>query len=99
MQITLEEITQAYYDCRKRKRNTVNASLFELDLEENLYQLYQDINNRTYEIGYSICFLIRYPKLREVFAADFRDRIVHHVIINKLEDLFEKEEDKDDDEE
>ena len=29
------------------------------------------------------------PKIREVFAADFRDRIVHHLLIRRLEPLFE----------
>lgn len=43
----------------------------------------------TYEIGTSICFLVTRPKLREVFAADFRDRIIHHLIMMYLEPLFE----------
>ena len=28
---------------------------------------------------------------REIFAADFRDRVVHHLIIGKLNHLFEKQ--------
>ena len=38
----------------------------------------------------STCFLVKYPKLREVFAANFRDRIVHHWICLRLEPLFEE---------
>lgn len=43
-----------------------------------------------YTIGKSIVFLlfedIRHPckAYREVFAADFKDRIVHHLLINRL---------------
>lgn len=34
--------------------------------------------------------MVHRPKLREVFAADFRDRIIHHIIMQRLEPLFEK---------
>ena len=38
----------------------------------------------------SIAFIVNKPVKREIFAADFRDRVVHHLIINKLNPLFEK---------
>lgn len=50
-----------------------------------------EINNGTYQIGRSIAFIVNKPVKREIFAAVFRDRIVHHLIINKLNHLFEKE--------
>lgn len=56
------------------------------DLPKLAYEIYMKI----YLPTISICFLVKYPKLREVFAADFRDRIVHHWIIIRLEPLFEK---------
>lgn len=37
----------------------------------------------------SICFIVTRPKKREVFAADFRDRVIHHIIMQRLEPLFE----------
>ncbi len=76
-------------ECRKNKRNTHNALAFEIDLVQNLWQLCDDLNNGKYKIGRSICFLTTSPKLREVFAADFRDRIVHHVLVKDLERIFE----------
>lgn len=88
--IPLEDFFEAYYQCRKRKRNTINALLFEVDYEANLVKLWKDVNSRNYKIGKSICFLVTRPKLREVFAADFRDRVVHHVIMMRLEPLFER---------
>jgi hypothetical protein len=42
-----------------------------------------------YQPGPSICFVTDGPKPREVFAADFRDRIVHHVLVSRLEPVFE----------
>ena len=40
--------------------------------------------------GKSICFVVRNPKPREVFAADFKDRIVHHLVVRFLEKHWEK---------
>ena len=44
-----------------------------------------------YEIGVSRAFCVTKPKLREVFCATFRDRIVHHLIANKFHDIIESE--------
>ena len=86
--VELEELFQAYYDCRKNKRRTINALSFEVDFENNLIQLWRDINHHTYNPGRSIAFIVTKPVLREVFAADFRDRVVHHLLINKFNHIF-----------
>lgn len=89
--ITLQELFNSYFECRKNKRNTANALVFETDYENNLVQLYEEINDGTYEIGRSIAFIVDKPVKREIFAADFRDRVVHHFIIGKLNHLFEEQ--------
>lgn len=89
--ITLQDVFEAYFECRKRKRKTINAIEFELDYANNCYQLWQDILNKEYEIGQSITFVILKPKPREIFAANFRDRVVHHLLMRRLEPLFEVE--------
>ncbi|CAM4030640.1 Retron-type reverse transcriptase [Ectopseudomonas alcaliphila] len=75
---------QAYYDCRRSKRNSASALAFEADLERNLTQLYDELLAGTYRPGSSICFVVTRPKAREVWAADFRDRIVHHLLYNRI---------------
>ncbi len=89
--IDLEGLIEAYYSCRKNKRNTVNALAFEVDSESKLYDLWRQINNGSYQPGRSVAFVIHTTVAREVFAADFRDRVVHHLIINKLNPIFEKQ--------
>ena len=89
-QIELDELFEAYYVCRQNKRRTYNALAFEVDFENNLVELWRDINQHKYYPGRSIAFIVDKPVLREVFAADFRDRIVHHLLINKLNYIFEK---------
>ena len=85
-----EAMFQAYFDCRKNKRNTINALQFEKHFEKNIFQLCDEINAGTYQPGNSIAFIVNKPVMREVFAANFRDRVVHHFIYNKLNPLFEK---------
>ena len=89
-QIQLLELFEAYFSCRSNKRNTANALAFEVDYEHNLVQLCHEINNGTYQQDRSIAFIVKKPVKREIFAADFRDRVVHHLIFNKLNPLFEK---------
>ncbi len=86
----LYDIFQAYYDARKNKRNTINALKFEINYEIELLKLYEEIINKTYEIKSSICFVNFSPVQREIFAADFRDRILHHLIYNYISPYFEK---------
>jgi len=87
---SFENIYKAYIKCRKHKRNTHNALLFESNLLTNLWSLHHDLVTQNYKIGKSLCFLTHSPKLREVFAADFRDRIVHHLLVGELESFYEK---------
>ena len=88
--VTFDEVMQAYLDCRKHKRSTVNAIKFEMDLHKKIYNLYLELNKGIYFIGESIAFCVDRPVKREVFAADFRDRIVHHLLMNKLTEILEK---------
>jgi len=87
---TFQNIYKAYLQCRKNKRNTINALQFEHNLLENLYDLHRDLNQKRYKVGKSLCFLTSSPKLREVFASDFKDRVVHHILVNELEPHFER---------
>ena len=87
---TLENIYRAYCQCRKHKRGTVNAMKFEQNLEENLVALHEKLTSGRYQLGRSIAFLIEKPKRREIFAADFRDRVVHHVLVGYLEPRWER---------
>lgn len=38
----------------------------------------------------STCFIVNHPKKREVFAAAFRDRIIHHLYYGYAHELFER---------
>lgn len=87
---TVSALFQAYYDCRRTKRNSKSALLFEENLERNLMDLYYELIAGEYTPGKSTVFVVEYPKIREIWAADFRDRIVHHLLYNKISDRFHR---------
>lgn len=86
--LLVSEVFQAYYDCRKAKRNTWNALEFEEHLERNLMDLYYELVSSNYRPGQSIMFVVTKPKAREVWAANFRDRVVHHILYNRYSGHF-----------
>jgi RNA-directed DNA polymerase len=87
-EFSFEALVKAYFDCREHKRNTVAALSFEADLERLLWELFEELRSGQYRPGPSICFVITRPKPREVWAAAFRDRIVHHLLHNHIAPRF-----------
>ena len=86
----LLDLYRAYKDARRHKRSSRRQVEFEMKLENNLSELCDELMARTYRPQASVCFIIHDPKMREVFAADFRDRIVHHLFYNYTHCLFER---------
>lgn len=80
----------AYFDCRRNKRNKASALAFEQDLEANLDRLYANLVDGTYRPAPSICFVVTRPKPREIWAAAFCDRVVHHALYNRIGPRFER---------
>ncbi len=89
LDLSLENLYRQYYACRRNKRNTINALRFEAEQEKQLLSLRESLINRTYQPTRSVCFFSTRPKLREIFAADFRDRVVHHLLVDYLEKIWE----------
>lgn len=93
MVITREQIRtdlyQAYYDARANKRGTLAQLNFEVFLEHNLEELYLLLANRTYRVLPPYCFITFDPVQREVYASQFRDRVVQHMLFNYLAPFYE----------
>lgn len=80
----------AYLEARKGKRKTTGEHIFELNDMDNLMTLAADIAERSYRPSRSTAFIIRDPVVREIFAAPFRDRVVHHFIYNQVSPWWER---------
>lgn len=76
----LYQLHLSYLQARKNKRNTHNQLAFELNQETNLHQLTKAIYEKKYTPKPCIAFIIQKPVMREIFAADFTDRVIHHFI-------------------
>ena len=87
----LQELFEAYYAARKNKRNKPSQISFEFEHESKLIVLRDAIMTREYKPLPSIAFVNHKPVLREVFAAAFTDRVVHHYIFRHINPIFEKE--------
>ncbi len=86
----LLDLYVAYKNARQHKRGRNYQLEFEFDLEDNLVRLRDELICGQYKPAPATCFIIHDPKMREVFAADFRDRIVHHLFYNYTHLLFER---------
>jgi len=86
----ITDLFHAYYNARRHKRNTINQLKFELNFERKIFKLYGEIENRTYEPLREMAFIVNRPVKREIFAADFRDRVVHHLLFQYLEPIIGK---------
>ena len=89
--IPIELVDEAYRDCFKHKGGTEGCLEYKMNYLLNNLQLYNELNSMTYEIGKSKAFCVTRPKLREVFCAQFRDRIVHHILAIKFLPILEGE--------
>ena len=84
----LLDLYRAYRDARRHKRRRDYQLRFERDLDVELVRLCDTILAGRYHPGPSTCFIIHDPKMREVFAAQFRDRVVHHLLYNYIAPLL-----------
>ena len=80
----------AFHKAARGKRDHEPVAAFEYRLEDNLIELQNELQQKTYRPGGYDSFYIHEPKKRLISAAPFRDRVVHHAFCNVIEPIFEK---------
>lgn len=85
----LKNLILAFKKARKGKTKKLYVIEFENNLRKNLFDLHKELKNQTYQPKSLETFILRDPKTRKISKSDFRDRIIHHAIINILEPIFE----------
>ena len=86
----LKELYFCYLEARKNKRHTRDEHIFELNEMENLIRLRDDIIQKRYKPSRGVAFIVYKPVMREIFAAPFRDRVVHHFLFNQISPWWDK---------
>lgn len=83
----VDDWLKAESECYKNKHSSFEAARYHYHLS-NIFNLIERINNG-YKPTTSICFVLDYPVYREVFAANYTDRIVHHYIAPMINQVAE----------
>ncbi len=82
-------LLEAAHAAARGKRKRPDVALFLRDLEPNLCALQRELVGDGYRPGPYKAFWIRDPRPRQISAAPFRDRVVHHALTQLLEPIFE----------
>lgn len=87
---SFEALYQAWRQARRSKRYTAAAATFERNLDVELLILHRELIAETWQPGGFRSFTVHEPKRRKISAAPFRDRVLHHALINVLEPIYER---------
>ncbi len=79
----------AAHAAARGKRFRSDVAAFNLDLEGNVARLRRELTEGAYRPGPYRVYAITEPKRRQISAAPFRDRVVHHALVRQLEPVFE----------
>ena len=88
--ISIENIFQAWNEFKKGKRGKKDVQNFEINLEDNLFDLYLKLKNKNYQHSEYKSFYVNDPKRRHIHKACVSDRVVHHLLYKYLYWLFDK---------
>lgn len=85
---SVENLKLADEKARKGKLKTFGVKIHDLNRESNIIKLHKTLLNGDYKTSKYDIFKIHEPKEREIYRLPyFPDRIVHHAIMNVLEDI------------
>jgi len=87
---TLYNLELAFHKAAAGRRGRASVAEFERNLEVNLPLLREELVEERYRPGQYVSFHIHDPKKRLISAAPFRDRVVHHALVNMIEPIFER---------
>ena len=80
----------AYLKARKGKTKKSYVIKFEKNLADNLKSLRVELLFHHYVPRPLKTFILRDPKTRKISKSHFRDRVIHHALINLLEPIYDK---------
>ncbi len=88
--ISIENLLLAWREFLKGKKNKKDVCEFQLKLMDNIFDLHNDLKNKTYRHGEYKAFKINDPKPRDIHKASVKDRLLHHAIYRVLYPYFDK---------
>ena len=87
---SFQNLLIAWRKTRNGSGRTYDAALFFQNLEKELLALHHELNEESWQPRPFRFFEVHDPKSRTIAVSHFRDRVVHHALVNVLEPVFEK---------
>lgn len=84
-----ENLLSAFRKAAKGKQARPEVMAFRARLDDQLAQLARDLKNHDLDIGHYRFFKVWDPKPREICAASFPERVLHHAVMNLCEPVLE----------
>ncbi len=86
----MENLFLAWKEFKKGKGSKLDVQEFEFNLEENIFQLQDDLKTKSYRHNPYTSFYVTDPKLRHIHKACVRDRVLRHAIFRILYPIFDR---------
>jgi len=87
--VNLAACYAAWLKARRGKRPSANQMAFEVRWLDRLLELKTALRTGRWQPARTVSFVVTHPKTREIHAPDFADRVVHHLLVERLEKLYE----------
>ncbi len=88
--VSLENLFLAWKEFKKGKTSSQDVQEFGLYLEDNIFQLHEELKSHRYTHGTYTPFFVTDPKLRHIHKASIRDRLLHHAVFRILYPIFDR---------
>jgi retron-type reverse transcriptase len=88
--VSVSNLLAAWNEFKKGKRKKRDVALFELHLENNIFQLHRELDQKIYIHEAYTDFYVCDPKRRHIHKASVRDRVLHQAIFRVLYSVFDK---------
>ncbi|MBI4017055.1 MAG: group II intron reverse transcriptase domain-containing protein [Candidatus Aenigmarchaeota archaeon] len=86
---TFENLEQAYEQARRGKYGNPVVVEFRKHWQLHLCTILKELRTHTYKPRPLRKFVLRDPKTRVICVSEFRDRVIHHALVNILQPVFE----------
>ena len=88
--ISVDNLLYAWKEFSRGKKSKKDVAHFELNLEDNIFQLHERLSAGTWESDPYTAFYVQDPKLRRIHKASVRDRVLHQAVYRTLYQIFDE---------
>jgi hypothetical protein len=88
--VGFRDLHSAWRQARRGKDPSADQLEFELHWTDRLLEIQEQLNAGKWRPSAPTCFIAKQPKAREIHAPTFADRVVHHLVVPKLEAIFDR---------